>query len=82
MIQSTFQAANPRNLFAFSDGARKCPGYRLALQESTFIFACIVRDLTVDVREGLVLKKRKKFVLAIPSEMPLIFRKREWHETE
>jgi len=75
-------AANPRNLFAFSDGARKCPGYRLALQESTFIFACIVRDLTVHVREGLVLQKRKKFVLAIPSEMPLIFRKREWNETE
>mmetsp|Transcript_39646 Transcript_39646/g.82821 ORF Transcript_39646/g.82821 Transcript_39646/m.82821 type:complete len:554 (+) Transcript_39646:1-1662(+) len=68
---------NPRNLFIFSDGARKCPGYRLALQESTVIFACIVRDLTVDVREGFVMQKRKKFALAPPVEMPLIFRKRE-----
>ena len=70
--------ANPQNLFSFSGGARNCVGHRLALQESTIVFACLVRDLTVDVREGLVLRKRKKFAMAHPVEMPLIFRRREW----
>ncbi len=69
--------ANPRHLFSFGDGGRNCVGHRLALQESTIVFACIVRDLTVDVREGFVLRKRKKFALAPPVEMPLIFRRRE-----
>ena len=70
--------ANPHSIFTFSDGARNCVGHRLALQESTIIFACLVRDLTVDLREGFVMQKRKKFALAPPVEMPLIFRKREW----
>eukprot|EP00585_Thalassiosira_rotula_P003129 CAMPEP_0196159064 /NCGR_PEP_ID=MMETSP0910-20130528/46130_1 /TAXON_ID=49265 /ORGANISM="Thalassiosira rotula, Strain GSO102" /LENGTH=620 /DNA_ID=CAMNT_0041423977 /DNA_START=233 /DNA_END=2095 /DNA_ORIENTATION=- len=68
---------NPQNIFTFSDGARNCVGHRLALQESTMIFACVVRDLTVNVPKGLVMQKRKKFALAPPMEMPLIFRRRE-----
>ena len=74
--------ANSRNLFAFSDGARNCVGYRLALQESTMVFACLVRDLDVDLREGFEMRKRKKFALATPEEMPLIFSKREWKEND
>ncbi|KAL7539502.1 hypothetical protein ACHAWF_006429 [Thalassiosira exigua] len=70
--------ANPRYLFTFGDGARNCIGHRLALQESTIVFACLVRDLTVELPEGFVLRKRKKFALAPPTEMPLTFRKREW----
>jgi len=69
--------ANPQYVLTFSDGARNCIGHRLALQESTMIFACVVRDLTVNVPKGFVMQKRKKFALAPPVEMPLIFRRRE-----
>jgi len=71
-------AANPNYLFSFSDGARNCVGKRLALQESTMLLSCILRDLTVQTREGYVLQKRKKFAMAPPTEMPLRFKRREW----
>ncbi|KAL7537054.1 hypothetical protein ACHAXR_007559 [Thalassiosira sp. AJA248-18] len=70
--------ANPHNIFTFSGGARNCVGHRLAVQESTIVLACLVDKLTVDVPEGLVVQKRKKFALAPPVEMPLIFRRRDW----
>lgn len=72
--------ANPHYVFSFSDGARNCVGHRLAMQESTLVFACLVRDLTVHVRDGFVMQKRKKFALAPPVEMPLIFKKRVWEK--
>lgn len=70
--------ANPHYIFAFGDGGRNCVGHRLALQESTLLFSCIVRDLVVNLREGHVMQKRKKFALATPVDMPLLFSKREW----
>lgn len=69
---------NIHYIFSFGDGARNCIGHRLALQESTIVFACLVRDLVVRVRDGFVMQKRRKFAMAPPKEMPLIFRKREW----
>ena len=70
--------ANPHNIFTFSDGARNCVGHRLALQESTIIFSCLLRDLAVNLPEGFVMQKRRKLTLAIPDTMPLTFRKRHW----
>eukprot|EP00584_Thalassiosira_punctigera_P006652 CAMPEP_0172540934 /NCGR_PEP_ID=MMETSP1067-20121228/11829_1 /TAXON_ID=265564 ORGANISM="Thalassiosira punctigera, Strain Tpunct2005C2" /NCGR_SAMPLE_ID=MMETSP1067 /ASSEMBLY_ACC=CAM_ASM_000444 /LENGTH=610 /DNA_ID=CAMNT_0013326867 /DNA_START=13 /DNA_END=1842 /DNA_ORIENTATION=- len=75
--QSYIPPANPQHLFSFSDGARRCIGHRLALQESTIVFANLVRDLTVNVPKGFVMQKRKKLAICPPAEMPLIFRKRE-----
>jgi len=70
--------ANPNNFFTFSDGARNCVGRRLAIQESTMLLACIVRDLVIDTTPGFVMQKRKKFAMAPPTEMPLIFQERNW----
>lgn len=74
------QPANPHCVFSFSDGARNCVGHRLAMQESTILFACLLRDLTVHVRDGFVMRKRKKFALAPPVTLPLILKKRVWEE--
>ena len=61
-------AANPQAFFAFSGGARNCPGGRFALQEATIVLAGLLKHLRFDALPNYELTPAKVAVVQHPHD--------------
>ena len=61
-------AANPQALFAFSGGARNCPGSRFALQEATIVLAGLLKHLRFDALPNYELTPTKVGLVLHPHD--------------
>jgi cytochrome P450 len=66
-------AANPEAFFAFSGGARSCPGQSFAWQEALIIMAHLLRDLRFATAPGYVLQPNRNGIVQHPKGgLPLV----------
>jgi len=52
-------AGNDDAFFAFSAGARNCPGQKFAMQEAVIVLACLLRELKFSPVEGYMLQPER-----------------------